>query len=142
VILATAVVHLLDPAIKQIGLINTYEYGGCISNAWGEYPYPVSGLNHLLSSELMIAWNLHRRYILHIRNRPSSSPTRPSIPRKTWNFNGDAGESRTRSTSSQYSTARDRYRVRRRGSKWVGTLRRGNSKSSRIYDYRPDTFCR
>jgi hypothetical protein len=41
VILATAVVHLLDPAIKQIGLINTYEYGGCISNAWGEYPYPV-----------------------------------------------------------------------------------------------------
>jgi hypothetical protein len=48
VILATAVVHLLDPAIKQIGLINTYEYGGCISDAWGQYPYPVSGLNHLL----------------------------------------------------------------------------------------------
>ena len=42
VILATAVVHLLDPAIQQIGNINTYEYGGCISNAWGDYPYPVS----------------------------------------------------------------------------------------------------
>jgi len=42
VILATAVVHLLDPAIKQIGDINTYAHGGCISNAWGEYPYPVS----------------------------------------------------------------------------------------------------
>jgi hypothetical protein len=41
VILATAVVHLLDPAIKQIGDINTYAYGGCISNAWGDYPYPV-----------------------------------------------------------------------------------------------------
>jgi hypothetical protein len=84
---------------------------------------------------LMVAWNLHRRDILYIRNRPSSSPTRPPISRKTWNFNGDAGESRTRSTGSQYSTARDRYRVRCRGSKWIGTLGRGNSESSRIYDH-------
>lgn len=142
VILATAVVHLLDPAIKQIGLINTYEYGGCISNAWGDYPYPVSALDHLLSSELMIAWNLHRRDILYICNRPSSSPTRTAISRKTWNIDRDSGESRTRPTSSQYPTARDRYRVRRRGSKWVGTLRGSNTESSRIYDNSPDTFGR
>jgi len=81
VILATAVVHLLDPAIKQIGLINTYGYGGCISNAWGEYPYPVRSFTHQLQTMLMIAWNLHRRYILYIRDRSSSSPTRAPISR-------------------------------------------------------------
>jgi zinc transporter 1/2/3 len=42
VILATAIVHLMDPAIKEIGIANTYAYGGCLSDEWGEYPYPVS----------------------------------------------------------------------------------------------------
>lgn len=44
VILATAIVHLMDPAVKEIGIANTHAYGGCLSDAWGEYPYPVSRL--------------------------------------------------------------------------------------------------
>lgn len=41
VILATAIVHLLDPAITNIGAINTYRHGGCLSNEWAGFPYPV-----------------------------------------------------------------------------------------------------
>lgn len=51
VILATAIVHLLDPAIAQIGNVNTYAHGGCLSNAWGGYPYAVSRLIHTCNRE-------------------------------------------------------------------------------------------
>jgi len=136
------VVHLLDPAIKQIGLINTYEYGGCISNAWGVYPYPVSTTLTAGRKGLMVAWNLHSRYILYIRNRPSSSPTRTPISRQARNINRNPSKSRTRLEGPQYPTARGRCRVRCPSNQWIGTFRRGNneSKSSGIYNHGPDTF--
>ncbi|GAA5883973.1 hypothetical protein JCM16303_001342 [Sporobolomyces ruberrimus] len=37
VILATGFIHLLEPATDALG--STRDNGGCISNAWGEYPY-------------------------------------------------------------------------------------------------------
>ncbi|GAA5860747.1 hypothetical protein JCM1840_001950 [Sporobolomyces johnsonii] len=37
VILATGFVHLLQPASDELGV--TLDMGGCISNAWGSYPY-------------------------------------------------------------------------------------------------------
>ncbi|GAA5836586.1 hypothetical protein JCM9279_000435 [Rhodotorula babjevae] len=40
VILATGLIHLLEPAVDAIGEGNTRSAGGCISDAWGEYPYP------------------------------------------------------------------------------------------------------
>ncbi|KAI5481464.1 zip-like iron-zinc transporter [Pseudohyphozyma bogoriensis] len=40
VILATGLVHLLEPAADdEIGAGNTISNGGCIADAWGEYPY-------------------------------------------------------------------------------------------------------
>ncbi|GAA5915198.1 uncharacterized protein JCM6883_001763 [Sporobolomyces salmoneus] len=37
VILATGFIHLLEPAVDALG--STRDNGGCLSNAWGEYPY-------------------------------------------------------------------------------------------------------
>lgn len=80
VILATAIVHLLDPAIQQIGLVNTYAHGGCLSNGWGAYPYPVSpspttrppiptrgicGNLNVRADTMKKAWHLHRSPFLH-----------------------------------------------------------------------------
>ncbi|KZT58773.1 Zinc/iron permease [Calocera cornea HHB12733] len=40
VILATALIHLLEPAADdELGPANQLALGGCISDAWGEYPY-------------------------------------------------------------------------------------------------------
>ncbi|KZO89881.1 ZIP zinc/iron transport family [Calocera viscosa TUFC12733] len=40
VILATALIHLLEPAAdNELGPANQLALGGCISDAWGEYPY-------------------------------------------------------------------------------------------------------
>ncbi|BGP19243.1 hypothetical protein JCM10213_007022 [Rhodosporidiobolus nylandii] len=39
VILATGFIHLLEPATDEIGEGSTISAGGCISDAWGEYPY-------------------------------------------------------------------------------------------------------
>lgn len=41
VILATALIHLLEPAVDSIGEGNTLSAGGCIPDGWAEYPYPV-----------------------------------------------------------------------------------------------------
>lgn len=41
VILATALIHLLEPAVDAIGEGNTVSAGGCIPDGWAEYPYPV-----------------------------------------------------------------------------------------------------
>ncbi|GAA5949382.1 hypothetical protein JCM3765_003391 [Sporobolomyces pararoseus] len=37
VILATGFIHLLEPATDALG--STRDNGGCLNNAWGEYPY-------------------------------------------------------------------------------------------------------
>ena len=43
VILATSLVHLLEPAADdELGPANTIALGGCISNSWIDYPYAVS----------------------------------------------------------------------------------------------------
>jgi len=43
VILATSLIHLLEPAAdKELGPANTIALGGCISNSWSNYPYAVS----------------------------------------------------------------------------------------------------
>jgi hypothetical protein len=43
VILATALIHLLEPAADdELGPANTIALGGCISNDWSDYPYAVS----------------------------------------------------------------------------------------------------
>ncbi|BGP42674.1 hypothetical protein JCM10449v2_006686 [Rhodotorula kratochvilovae] len=39
VILATGFIHLLEPAVDEIGEGNTLSAGGCIADGWGEYPY-------------------------------------------------------------------------------------------------------
>ncbi|ORY34667.1 ZIP-like iron-zinc transporter [Naematelia encephala] len=40
VILATALIHLLEPAADdELGPANTISMGGCISDSWGDYPY-------------------------------------------------------------------------------------------------------
>ncbi|CAD6579895.1 MAG: hypothetical protein TREMPRED_002604 [Tremellales sp. Tagirdzhanova-0007] len=40
VILSTSIVHLLEPAADdELGPANTISYGGCISDAWTDYPY-------------------------------------------------------------------------------------------------------
>lgn len=40
VILSTAIVHLLEPAADgEIGPANTVSKGGCVSDAWADYPY-------------------------------------------------------------------------------------------------------
>ncbi|BGP34599.1 hypothetical protein JCM10296v2_006421 [Rhodotorula toruloides] len=39
VILATGLIHLLEPAVDAIGESSTRSAGGCINDAWGEYPY-------------------------------------------------------------------------------------------------------
>ncbi|GAA5996054.1 uncharacterized protein JCM10292_004918 [Rhodotorula paludigena] len=39
VILATGFIHLLEPATDEIGEGSTISAGGCINDAWGEYPY-------------------------------------------------------------------------------------------------------
>ncbi|GAA5991051.1 hypothetical protein JCM11641_006603 [Rhodosporidiobolus odoratus] len=39
VILATGFIHLLEPATDEIGEGSTISAGGCIDDAWGEYPY-------------------------------------------------------------------------------------------------------
>ena len=40
VITATALIHLLEPAADdELGPANTRSLGGCISDAWGDYPY-------------------------------------------------------------------------------------------------------
>ncbi|KAL8284219.1 hypothetical protein RQP46_004968 [Phenoliferia psychrophenolica] len=42
VILATGIIHLLEPAADdELGPMNLITNGGCISDAWGEYPYAV-----------------------------------------------------------------------------------------------------
>ena len=42
VILSTSIVHLLEPAADdELGPANTISYGGCISDAWTDYPYAV-----------------------------------------------------------------------------------------------------
>ncbi|GAA5942981.1 hypothetical protein JCM3775_000222 [Rhodotorula graminis] len=40
VILATGLIHLLEPSTDALGEGNTRSAGGCISDAWAEYPYP------------------------------------------------------------------------------------------------------
>jgi len=39
VILATGFIHLLQPATEALGASYTLSQGGCISDAWAEYPY-------------------------------------------------------------------------------------------------------
>ena len=41
VILSTALIHLLEPAVDSIGEGNTVSNGGCIPDGWAAYPYPV-----------------------------------------------------------------------------------------------------
>lgn len=39
VILATGFIHLLEPASEALGPANLQSAGGCLDDAWGEYPY-------------------------------------------------------------------------------------------------------
>lgn len=57
VILATSLVHLLEPAADdELGPANTIALGGCISNAWAAYPYAVSDRRE--EEPLTAVWNL------------------------------------------------------------------------------------
>ncbi|CAD6574983.1 MAG: high-affinity Zn(2+) transporter zrt1 [Tremellales sp. Tagirdzhanova-0007] len=83
VILATSLVHLLEPAADdELGPANTIALGGCISNSWVNYPYAfgicLASLFFTFVLEL-VAFRLGTKYLAARGITMEGSPSGPGV---------------------------------------------------------------